>query len=108
VASGALYTDQGSLLSTSDHIVARANTNITTNNTSAAVSGSTVKVHITGNGEQSFYARTYSGLGLGNYWNTYTAELTATQPYTITLQDTVVTVNSTHTYTGSSSLLPIA
>ncbi len=53
----------------------------------------------------SFYSQPLSGLGSGGAWDNYTAELTSSQPYTLTLEDAVVTVDGTGTYTGSFTLV---
>ncbi|MCP4536503.1 MAG: hypothetical protein GY832_05095, partial [Chloroflexi bacterium] len=58
-----------------------------------------------GSSKNSFYAPAVLGLGVGNDWLTYTATLTSTQPYTLTLQDAIVTVNDTDTYTGNFTLV---
>jgi len=56
-------------------------------------------------GTLSTYAPALPGLAAGTDWLTYTAELTSTQPYTLTLTDAVVTVNDSDVYTGDFTLV---
>jgi len=63
---------------------------------------------LSGSGFATLYAPATRGLGVGTNWLTYTAELTATQPYTLTLYDAVVTVNNTDVYTGDFTLVTTA
>lgn len=56
-------------------------------------------------GSQSYYASALSGLGAGNNWISYTLSLTSTAPYTLTIEDAIVTVNNTDTYTGSFTIV---
>ena len=60
---------------------------------------------VSSTGEGAFYASAASGLGAGTTWDTYTATLTSTQPYTLTLHAVSVTVNDTDVYTGDFTLV---
>ncbi|MBN1873584.1 MAG: transglutaminase domain-containing protein, partial [Anaerolineae bacterium] len=67
--------------------------------------GTEFAVSVSGMGSTATYAPALSGLAAGTDWLTYTAELTSTAPYTLTLTDAVVTVNDTDIYTGDFTLV---
>ena len=69
--------------------------------TVVSLEGSNVVVDLTADGSYSFFAPAVSGLGLGTNWTSYSADLSSGQPYTITLVDATVTMNSSNTYTGT-------
>ncbi|MDY7075405.1 MAG: transglutaminase domain-containing protein [Chloroflexota bacterium] len=71
----------------------------------ALTQSSPLYVVLSGSGTASTYAPAVSGLGVGSNWLTYTAQLTSTQPYTLTLYDAIVTVDDTDVYTGDFTLV---
>jgi len=64
-----------------------------------------VLYELDGIGSKSLYAPAISGLGAGSNWITYTLSLTSTQPYTLTIEDAIITINNTETYTGSFTIV---
>jgi uncharacterized membrane protein len=69
------------------------------------VQGVPLHTILSNTGVASFYAPAISGLGAGSDWSSYTATLTSTQSYTLTLTDAIVTVNDTDVYTGDFTLV---
>jgi uncharacterized membrane protein len=68
--------------------------------TQVSLQGNPVAISLAAGGSQSFFAPLVGGLGAGTDWISYTAQLTATQPYTLTLLDTTVLLDS-DIYTGT-------
>ncbi|MCI0577453.1 MAG: PKD domain-containing protein [Chloroflexi bacterium] len=91
-----LYASDGTLLSTG---AATA-----TSPQPAVVEGNNVMISISGSGRAGFYAAASPGLGTANNWQSYTADVTAAQPYTVTLEAATVIVGS-NTYAGSLYLV---
>jgi len=73
--------------------------------TSTALTQGNLQVVLSGAGTSSFYSPAIRCLGAGTDWITYTAQLTSTQPYTLTLNDAIVTLNGTDVYTGDFTLI---
>jgi uncharacterized membrane protein len=71
----------------------------------AEVEGDSIAFGVDGTGSSSFYGPAVTGLGVGNIWRSYNAELFATQPYTITLSDVQVTLNDTDVYSGTLAVV---
>lgn len=71
-----------------------------TETTSAYLVGQPISIELTGEGSQSLFAESANGMGGGMAWLDYTTALTATQPYTFTLHDTVLFLNG-ESYTGT-------
>lgn len=61
--------------------------------------GAPLFVGAIGSGRHGYYASAGIGLGSASHWLTYTAQLTSTLPYTLTLEDASVSVNGSE-YSG--------
>ncbi|MBN1485369.1 MAG: Ig-like domain-containing protein, partial [Chloroflexia bacterium] len=72
---------------------------------SVLAQGQTLQIDLQGAGRLSFHAPALAGLGLGGDWTDYSAGLSAAQPYTLTLQGALVTLNGADIYSGSFRLL---
>jgi hypothetical protein len=94
--NASVYESDGTLLGTG--------TASATSSRPAAVVGSNLMADISGSGSAGFYAAAAAGLGTGNNWQSYSADLTATQPYTVTLEKSTVIVGG-NTFTGSLYLV---
>ncbi|HEY0733873.1 MAG TPA: transglutaminase domain-containing protein, partial [Herpetosiphonaceae bacterium] len=96
-----LYAADGTLLNTGDVSVKAQDGSPYT----AEVEGAAFEVSLSGSGDVATYAPALTGLGAAGSWQSYDARLTGTQPYTLTLDDAVVQLNSTTIYTGSFTLV---
>ncbi|MCI0575292.1 MAG: transglutaminase family protein [Chloroflexi bacterium] len=70
----------------------------------ALVSGAGYTVTV--GGQAAAYAPALTGLAVGSDWGTYTAQLTAAGPYTLTLDSASVTLNGTDMYSGRLTAEP--
>jgi hypothetical protein len=99
-SSATLYNPTGTPLGTGTiRVTSRFSTTV------VLAQGALLNIALYGHGAASTYAPALSGLGVGGTWDWYTATLTSTQPYTLTLHDVVVTVNHTDVYTGDFTLV---
>ncbi len=98
--SGTLYDSDGSLLGTGSIMTRPRNSS-----TLATVVNSSVTSTLNGAGSTALYAIGANGLHAGSSWNPFTSSISATQPYTLALQNVVATINGTSTYTGSFTLV---